>query len=60
MMHPTDTNRPNTHIFAKPQQLAQHFQNTQLEWIDDTRILILINQPNGLTDHLHAFLTTNT
>ena len=51
-----DNLMPPTHA----EQLAQHFQNTQLEWIDDTRILILINQPKGLTDHLHAFLTTNT
>ena len=37
---------PPTHT----KRLAQHFQNTQLVWIDDTRTLIPIDQPQILTD----------
>ncbi len=38
------------------ERLAEHFQNTQLVWIDDTRTLIPIDQPSLLTDHLQSFL----
>ena len=44
---------PPTHA----ERLADHFQNTQLEWIDDSRTLIPINQPQTLTDRLHTFLS---
>ena len=47
---------PPTHA----ERLAHHFQNTQLVWIDDTRTLIPIDQPEALTEHLRTFLTANT
>jgi len=47
---------PPTHA----QRLAEHFGNTQLAWIDDSYTLIPIDQPETLTDHLNAFLVTNT
>ena len=40
--------------------LAEHFQNTQLVWIDDSRTLIPIDQPTVLTDHLHTFLAAHS
>ena len=42
------------------ERLADHFPNTQLEWIDDSRTLIPIDQPQTLTDHLHTFLAKHT
>ena len=45
---------------AHAERLADHFQNTQLVWIDDSRTLIPIDQPKILTDHLHSFLATHT
>ena len=45
---------------AHAERLAQHFQNTRLVWIDDSRTLISIDQPKTLTDHLHTFLTAHT
>jgi len=47
---------PPTHA----ERLADHFQNTQLVWIDDSRTLIPIDQPAALTDHLRTFLTVHT
>ena len=47
---------PPTHA----EGLAAHFQNTQLEWIDDTRTLIPIDQPEILKDHLRTFLAAHT
>ena len=47
---------PPTHA----ERLADQFQNTQLMWIDDSRTLIPIDQPNALTDHLHTFLDAQT
>ena len=41
---------------AHAERLAEHFQNTQLVWIDDSRTLIPIDQPEVLTDHLGTFL----
>ena len=41
------------------ERLADHFQNTQLVWIDDSRTLIPIDQPKTLTDHLHTFLAAH-
>ena len=37
-------------------RLAEHFENTHLVWIDDSRTLIPIDQPAVLADHLHGFL----
>ena len=45
---------------AHDERLAEHFQNTRLVWIDDTRTLIPIEQPKSLTDHLRAFLGPHT
>ena len=47
---------PPTHA----EQLAEHFQNTQLVWIDDSRTLLPIDQPQILTENLDAFLATHT
>ena len=47
---------PPTHA----ERLAQHFQNAQLVWIDDSRTLIHIDQPKTLTHHLHTFLAPQT
>ncbi len=47
---------PPTHA----ERLADHFQNTQIVWIDDSYTLIPIDQPELLTDHLRAFLATRT
>ena len=43
---------PPTHA----ERLADHFPNTQLVRIDDSRTLILIDQPEVLIDHLRTFL----
>ena len=45
---------------AHAERLAEHFQNTHLEWIDDTRTLIPIDQPKALTDHVRTFLVAHT
>ena len=60
MINPTDTSRPKTHVFAKAQLLAEHFQNTHLAWVDDSRTLIPIDQPKILTDRLYTFLAAHT
>ncbi len=44
---------------AHAKQLADHFPNTQLVWIDDRYTLIPIDQPQALADHLRAFLDTH-
>ena len=41
------------------ERLADHFENTQLVWIDDSRTLIPIDQPSVLTDHLHTFVAAH-
>ena len=38
------------------ERLADHFENTELVWIDDSRTLIPIDQPEVLTAHLKRFL----
>ena len=45
---------------AHAKQLAEHFENSQLVWVDDSRTLIPIDQPQILTDHLRRFLATHT
>ena len=52
--------RRRVHAPTHAERLADHFGNTQLVWIDDSRILIPIDQPETLTDHLHAFLAAHT
>ena len=41
------------------ERLAEHFENSQLVWVDDSRTLIPIDQPKILTDHLRTFLATH-
>ena len=45
---------------AHAERLAEHFQNTQLVWVDDTRTLIPIDQPKVLTEHVLTFLAAHT
>ena len=41
---------------AHAERLAQHFENSELVWVDDSRTLIPIDQPEILTSHLRTFL----
>ena len=41
---------------AHAETLAAHFENARLVWVDDSRTLIPIDQPQVLTHHLRAFL----
>ena len=43
---------------AHAERLAEHFENSQLVWVDDCRTLIPIDQPEILTDYLRRFLAT--
>ena len=45
---------------AHAERLADHFQNTQLVWIDDSQTLVPIDQPSVLIDHLRSFLAAHT
>ena len=45
---------------AHAARLAEHFENSELVWVDDSRTLIPIDQPEILTSHLRAFLATHT
>ncbi len=45
---------------AHAERLSEHFENPQLVWIDDSRTLIPIDQPQILTDHLRKFLAMHT
>lgn len=40
--------------------LAAHFENARLVWVDDSRTLIPIDQPQILTHHLRSFLAANS
>ena len=42
------------------ERLAEHFWNAQRVWVDDSRILIPIDQPKILTGYLVTFLTVHT
>ena len=42
---------------AHAERLAEHFENAQLVWVDDSRTLIPIDQPEILAGHLRAFLS---
>lgn len=44
---------------AHAERLANHFENTELVWITDSRTLIPIDQPEILTAHLVKF-SSNT
>ena len=41
-------------------RLAEHFENAELVWVDDSRTLIPIDQPAVLADHLGRFLGQHT
>ena len=45
---------------AHAQRLSEHFENSQLVWVDDSWTLIPIDQPEILTNHLRAFLAAHT
>ena len=38
------------------ERLAEHFENAELVWVDDSRTLIPVDQPEILTGHLDDFL----
>ena len=44
---------------AHAERLVEHFENAQLVWIDDSRTLVPIDQPEVLTEHLRSFLAAN-
>ena len=41
-------------------RLAEHFENAELVWVDDSRTLIPIDQPEVLAAHLERFLERTT
>ena len=41
-------------------RLAEHFDNAELVWVDDSRTLIPIDQPEALAAHLERFLERTT
>ena len=41
-------------------RLAEHFENAELVWVDDSRTLIPIDQPEVLAAHLERFLARTT
>lgn len=45
---------------AHAARLAEHFENSDPVWADDSRTLIPIDQPEILTSHLRAFLASHT
>ena len=45
---------------AHAERLAEHFDDSQLVWVDDSRTLIPIDQPSALTTHLRMFLAQQT
>ena len=42
------------------ERLADHFENAELVWVDDSRTLVPIDQPEILTTHLERFLARTT
>ena len=44
---------------AHAERLVEHFEKAQLVWIDDSRTLVPIDQPEVLTEHLRSFLAAN-
>ena len=45
---------------AHAERLAEHFDNAELVWVDDSRTLIPIDQPEALATHLERFLERTT
>ena len=45
---------------AHAERLAEHFENSDLVWVEDSRTLISIDQPAILTNHLRAFLAMHS
>ncbi|MDE0190461.1 MAG: alpha/beta fold hydrolase [Gammaproteobacteria bacterium] len=42
------------------ERLEEHFENARVVWVDDSRTLIPIDQPEILTGHLRSFLAANS
>ena len=42
------------------ERLAKNFENAELVWVDDSRTLIPIDQPDALSAHLRRFLDQHT
>ena len=42
------------------ERLAEHFENSRLVWVDDSRTLVPLDRPDILTSHLLTFLSTHT
>lgn len=40
------------------ERLAEHFENSRLVWVDDSRTLVPLDRPDVLTKHLLEFLST--
>ena len=47
-------------IAPDAERLAEHFENAELAWVDDSRTLIPIDQPEILAGHLERFLARTT
>lgn len=45
---------------AHAERLAEHFEKSQLVWVDDSRTLIPIDQPRILTEQIRTFLAANS
>ena len=45
---------------AHAERLANHFENSELVWVDDSRTLVPIDQPEALTNHLRTFIADST
>ena len=45
---------------AHAERLSEHFENARLVWVDNSRTLIPIDQPETLTNHLNTFLGGHT
>ena len=45
---------------AHAERLAQHYENAELIWVDDSRTLVPIDQPQLLTNHFRTFLAERT
>ena len=45
---------------AHAERPAEHFENTQIAWIDDSRTLIPIDQPESLTACLREIVAADS
>ena len=44
---------------AHAERLAEHFENSRLVWVENSRTLIPIDQPRILAEHIRTFLSVN-